>query len=114
MRSTQQDCYRAVFKVEFLPNHPRFFELQFGQVFIYLLDDDPESALRRATAIVAQLPYEVRSEFLQKVKPDVTTFKRPEDRADITEARSSGFAWRILGWPTGTDPTEFYSEQAEA
>jgi hypothetical protein len=51
--------YSNEFKVVLKESHPKFFELEYGLLHVWVCAESPEAALERSKAIVEQLPYEI-------------------------------------------------------
>lgn len=59
---SQPKLFCVEIKVDVKPQHPRFFEIQFGVLYVWLFDETPDTVINRATDFVALLPYEVIGE----------------------------------------------------
>jgi hypothetical protein len=53
------NLYRIAFKVRPSVKHPLYWEMQYGILHLLLIDDTRANVVARATAIIAQLPYEI-------------------------------------------------------
>ena len=115
---TKQKLWTVVLQVRPEPAHPRYFEIQFGYLFVWLFDSSPYAAADRAAAIVKQLPYELANSktlvrpaieenvLYAKAWTHATEACRPGDfLAARAVAEANGFALLFIPIKTGApDP----------
>ncbi len=111
----KMQLYRVAFKVRPAAQHPKYWEIQFGFLLLYLWAESAEQAGDSAATIVGVLPYEVvgrNVEVIHITGPD----KKPELERCAQEARSIGFCMSLVACQTGTDEGDFAGkwEQGES
>ena len=100
------NLYRAEFRVRPSPQHPNYWDLQFGILNLHLFDEDSESALRRATRIVEQLPYEIVGG-PGTVREDTGEPVEPWLQIRREQTLIFGFDHYLLAWRVGEDEPEW-------
>jgi hypothetical protein len=85
MSSDRLKLYGVEIRVRPTPEHPRYFEIGFGWLIIFLLDESPQSAGVRAELIADQLPYERVGEKLRIRAPGTSIDQLPETWKPIWE-----------------------------
>jgi hypothetical protein len=103
------NLYRVTLKVRPSKDHPRFWEIQFGYLHIFLFGADQNEVAGRAVIIAEQLPYEL-------VFPEGTkrvTIRRagssalPELLAAEARAKDIGVSFYCHNFATGVDEGDF-------
>jgi hypothetical protein len=102
--------YRVALKVRPSTAHPLYWQIQFGYLLVWLLDDSPQVAGERAAAILESLPYERIGARVSVVAADNLP-KQPEFERCAHAAKEVGVAFFFVASATGADEAEF--EQAE-
>lgn len=107
------NLYRIAFKVRPTPKHPNYWEMAYGILHLILFDDNRTSVIERASAIMAQFPYEVVGEgFGIWVNEDKTTAEQLRERGlelltdNIVEASKFGFSYFLMAVKIGEDGVE--------
>jgi hypothetical protein len=59
---TEHEIFRVCFKVRPTVSHPRYFNVAFGYLDLYLAAANAEDAIDRAEIIISQLPYELATD----------------------------------------------------
>ena len=100
--------YRVSWKVRPTPRNPAYFMASCGLLFLYLLDDSMEPAVKRALGIAGNLPFELVGphgvdEWVDAGKGD------PVILAATTEALGCGFSWHFVGLPVEKNEDEFFA-----
>ena len=102
--------YRITIKVRPTPKHPAYWDIQFGFLNLFLVDEDADNAVRRALAICGQLPYERVGERLT-VTDEIETLlkdKAPRWKSNcIVQCANFGFSDFLEAWQVGTDEAAF-------
>ena len=92
------ELYRIVLKVRPAVAHPLYWEWQFGFLLVWLMAESPYDAGRRASDIVALLPYEVIGSD-ESAPALVTQIQQPSARQDFCicedRARQLGVAFLV-------------------
>ena len=98
--------HKVVIPVRPTPAHPRYYDIQFGALVIWLFADSIQDASDRAIIITDQLPYERAGErtkvFLLGDLPD-----KPKLEVFASQARDVGLAVLFCGCPPGVDEDRF-------
>ncbi len=104
--------YRVTFKTRPTKDHPRFFEIQFGYLHIWIYGDGPQDAGERACTIVEQLQYERaedKESWDESWRASVRLSggsKLPEFQAAEKTAKVIGIAFFLHELTTGGDESE--------
>ena len=112
---SQTNLFRVVIVAEPMPDHPKFWDIQFGHLFIYLFATSLEEARGDALSLARILRYKVKEEREVEVKLIVGEDGSGNIQSDhastlrkecIASAREEGVAWLYVARPTGTDERE--------
>lgn len=99
------ELFRVALKVRPLPQHPLYWDVQFGHLLIWLHAKSPVDAADRARVIVNQLPYE-RVGTALAVHRDRLSLK-PQFQICEQEAETVGLALYLIACSTGVDEDGF-------
>jgi hypothetical protein len=104
--------FQVQFKVRFSPDHPLYWELQFGGFYVFITDAEPERALERAEMIISQLPYErIGGEPRISEITEQNSQRFPKEFQDcFTQARSYGASFFMVAARVGVDEGDFEKE----
>jgi len=92
--------YRVALKVRPTPAHPLYWQIQFGYLLVWLLDDSHQAAGRRAAAIVELLPYERIQDRIAVVAADALPKRPPFEKVE-QHAMQLGVAFYFASCPPG-------------
>jgi hypothetical protein len=104
--------FRIVFKVRPTPVHPKYREIAFGVLCVWVFAEGPTAADERARGIMAHLPFDViggmawaseASAYPRSMKWAVE-LKKAEKSAEML-----GVGFHLFGWPIGADDSVFLS-----
>jgi len=104
-----QQIYQVVYKVRPTPEHPKFYDWQFGWLVIWIFAKGPEHAEEKASKIFDQLPYEivVTADFGQRIAVHKALTPPLGCEAQFEAAKnvalSAGIGFCLLTVPTGSD-----------
>lgn len=93
--------YKVSIKVRPLPHHPRFWDVQFGYLLVWIFAADAEKAGEAAVGVVAAMPFERVTDAVEVQTGEPAHV--PELESKVKEAKESGFAWLLVGCVTGTE-----------
>jgi hypothetical protein len=102
------ELYRVVLKVRPLPQHPMYWDIQFGYLNLWLFAPSAESAGERAVDIAEALPYELvgtRAEVCRDKPPVCAEFQTGE-----AMARQTGLGTFLVACRTGVPEEGFETE----
>ena len=104
MSRSSWTLFETHFRVRPPPEHPLFFDFDFGILKVFLFAECGDSAAARATAIVRCLPYEIQSPRVRwRAVPDEVD---PRLKPAVADARQLGLGLFLLGAPVGSDEIE--------
>ena len=112
------NVWSTVFKARPSPKHPKYWEIQYGYLAVYLLSDSPQEAVESALKIAALLPYdffnppdaqgftskELTPSGLKRLDDKQST---PEFQLAVDAAKTVGVFVSYFAAPTGADEAEF-------
>ncbi len=102
------NIYRLCYKVRPSPKHPRYYEIQFGFLSLFLLDETSANAQKRASAILDQLPYECASDMVAVYSEQGDYELPPAWLVDCrVMAYRYSFSFYFEAWEVGTEEGEF-------
>jgi len=116
MTMQNQKLWKCVLGVRPSPDHPRFYDWEFGQLIVFLFDRYSESAAHRAYRIVSDLPYELAEKLGEKC--NVRCYENLRPIAECAElfnaaerqARQFGISFFVVCAPVGeTEPKDYFN-----
>jgi hypothetical protein len=93
--------FEVQIRVHLTPEHPKFYEYQFGLLVIWLYAKDHQSAVVEAVLWGRPLPYELGGAKSFAIEDQVEL--QPYQKSCIPKTESMGRNLAFFNWPIGSD-----------
>ena len=107
MEDPPRRLFRVSFKVRPTSNHPRFWDWQFGILYLWIFGADDDDAGERAEIIIRTLPYEIVGDSYNCLVEGSSEIEdTPQNRTAEAWAKQVGLGLSLSGAPTGFEEPE--------